>query len=348
MAPRVVAAWSCGITPRAWTACVVLLALAGGMISCRGDREQEVVVYTALDDHAARPVLRLFTERTGVRVRPLYDTEVNKTAALAARLRAERERPRADLFWSGEAVHAGRLAAEGILEGGADGLTPTMLRGRVLVFDPARVEREEVPTEWWELSQERYAGRLVMADPRFGSTGGHMAAMYAMAQERGTPERFEAWARDLNRHGVRRLTSGNAGVVRAVAAGEADFGMTDIDDVMAYLAQPGAKSLEYAVLRHGPNPGEGPFLVIGVAGIVTAAPNRKGAQRLLEFLATDEAQRALEEAAPGFFALDAGEGIGLADGLRVDAAAVEAALPRAIEALLGVGSASEPGAGSET
>jgi len=328
---------ACG-TPTALGSSLLLgiLAIVGSPAVLAGcDRSSpEVIAYVAVDEHAARPVFERFTERTGIRVRALFDSEINKTTGLAQRLRSERAAPRADLFWSGESVQAGRLASEGVLEGGSNGALATMLRARVLVYDPARVKAAELPSSWWDLAEQRYRDRVVMADPRFGSTSGHIAAMYAWCEARGEQARFESWARGLERNRVKRLSSGNAGVVRAVASGEADFGMTDSDDVAAHMARSGAKPLASLALKHGAGPGEGPWLIMGVAAVVAGAPHRELAEQLLAFLASDEAQSLLAAAAPGFHPVESAAQLGWVDGLHVQPDRVERALPSALELLL--------------
>ena len=58
-----------------------------------------VVVYCAQDQVYAEQVFRLAEKEMGIRVLPVYDSEAVKTVGLANRLLAERDRPRADLFW---------------------------------------------------------------------------------------------------------------------------------------------------------------------------------------------------------------------------------------------------------
>ena len=75
-----------------------------------------------------------------------------------------------------------------------------------------------------------------MADPRFGTTGGHLAAMKAYWTSIMGAAYYTAFLEGLAANNVRLLPSGNAGVVRAVADGEADLGLTDTDDVWAAQA----------------------------------------------------------------------------------------------------------------
>lgn len=308
-----------------------LLMLAGIGTGACGRDTPAVVAYVAVDEHAAKPVLALFEQLTGIRVRAVFDTEITKTTGLVQRLRRERASPRADLFWSNESIQSSALAREGVLEGGEAGLRPTMIRARVVVYDASKVEADELPSSWWDLADDRFRDRIAMADPRFGTTAAHLAAMHAHCVERGVPERFDAWCRGLGANRVRVLTSGNSGVVRAVAAGEVDFGMTDTDDVAAINLTILPRSLSMAVLRHGDGPGEGPMLIPGFAGVVAGARQPELAARLLDFLASEEAQRTLAVAAPGFHALADAPALGMLDGLLVDPGIATASLPSAIE-----------------
>src|SRR3546814_15281493 len=64
----------------------------------------EVVAYTSVDQVYSEPVFRRFEEKTGIRVRAVFDTEETKSTGIINRLIAEGDNPRADLFWSGDPV----------------------------------------------------------------------------------------------------------------------------------------------------------------------------------------------------------------------------------------------------
>ena len=65
-----------------------------------------------------------------------------------------------------------------------------------------------------------------MADPRFGSTSFHVAALYALAGD----EKMDDFFRRLKANGV-RIVDGNSVVRDLVARGDAKVGLTDTDDV---------------------------------------------------------------------------------------------------------------------
>src|SRR6187455_1304760 len=89
--------------------CVGAILLSLLLLGC-GRNAEHVVLYTSQDQFYAEPILAQFTKDTGIEVRPVFDTESAKTAALAHRLRAEKSNPQCDVFWSNEEMH-GRLLA---------------------------------------------------------------------------------------------------------------------------------------------------------------------------------------------------------------------------------------------
>ena len=79
-------------------------------------RTDALIVYCATDQEHADPILRLFTERTGIPVFPEFDTEANKTVGLVQRLftEADEGEPNADVFWNNEIIHTLNLAHAGV------------------------------------------------------------------------------------------------------------------------------------------------------------------------------------------------------------------------------------------
>ena len=299
---------------------VLIGVCAAGVVSCDRSPADDgstvgeqgtVVLYVSADDHVAKPVLRAFERTHGVRVLMRGDTEATKNTGLAQKLRAERRHPRADVFWSSELFLTIALADEGVLEPfvpKAPSKRPARFqdpnhvwhafaqRSRVVVYNTERLSASDVPTTMHDLLDMQFRGRIVMARPRFGTTRGHMAALVAMWGE----DRTTDWMQKLRDNNV-RLLDGNASVVRAVARGEADVGLTDTDDVwggqrngwpvdLMYIRHdaPGADSSEYAVLA-------GPFLIPNAVSRVAGGPNPDNAAKLIEFLLSKRVERMLAE-----------------------------------------------------
>src|SRR6266852_5980891 len=90
-----------------------LLVLLGGCQS-GNNSTPTVVVYTSVDDIFARPIAEQFEKETGIKVNLVPDTEETKSTGLLNRLIMEKDRPQADVFWSGDPVRAAILKAKGV------------------------------------------------------------------------------------------------------------------------------------------------------------------------------------------------------------------------------------------
>lgn len=289
-------------------ALVCLVLLFG---SCtRVDDTPHVTVYVSADEYVARPILDAFEQRTGIQVRALFDTEATKTTGLVTRLHSEKARPRADLFWSSECFGMIQLQQQGVLgqfppaqlEAMNQGVPDSWQsrtgawvafapRARVLVYAPDRVDPESLPRDWEALADPEWKGRLAMADPRFGTTGGHLGAMQAVWGS----ARFSDWIDGLVANDTKVLTSGNAGVVAGVASGEFDLGMTDTDDVWAAQARGHSVALLYP--RHATSSvsGGGTLLIPNTVGLIENGPNPSEALKLAAWLSSAEVERLLME-----------------------------------------------------
>lgn len=274
----------------------------------------EVVLYTSSDMHITQPIIQVFTEKTGIEVRIVGDTEATKTTGLVERLIAEREKPRADVWWSNEALGSIALARDSILapsltkaEGDFKGGWPSELRAadktwygfaqraRVIAYNTNRVTKANAPTKLRDLLASQYAGRIGMARPQFGTTRTHIAAIVALHGQ----EEARDFLTKLRDHGV-RLFAGNSAVVQALSTGEIDVGLTDTDDVVAGqrnnwpvamtfegLDKPGVKVTGLKAV--------GTIVIPNTVGIVRGGPHPNEALRLLNYLLSADVERALAQ-----------------------------------------------------
>src|SRR4051812_5892791 len=84
-------------------------------LSCgKSDSPREVVLYSSVDEPYVTPLTKRFEQQTGIHVRFVPDTESNKSAGLAERIEAEKDHPRADVYWGNEIFHTINLAEKGI------------------------------------------------------------------------------------------------------------------------------------------------------------------------------------------------------------------------------------------
>lgn len=289
--------------------------LAGGCEPRRapGAASRRLVLYSSLDPDHLRPVLAAFTAGTGIAVDSAGDTEATKTTGLVQRLLNERDRPRADVWWSSEAIGTVRLAREGVLQAYSSpsapeegpGAWPAALRApdrtwygigrrrRVIVHHTARAPAESLPAGFGALFDPRFAGRIGMARPEFGTTRGHFGAMLAALGE----PRFRSFARALAQAKVREY-DGNATVVRAVAQGEIDIGLTDDDDVFAGLRNGWPIGMldipaSPASAHSPPAPPTPPMQTPGTIALVRLGPNPEAARSFVDFVLSPEGEALL-------------------------------------------------------
>lgn len=279
---------------------LLLLALPAG---CRRDSQPTVVVYTSVDQTLAQRVLAGFQQQTGIRVQVAYDTEAGKTTGFLKRLARERTRPRADVWWSSEVFGTIELARSGVLEAyrpppaadipdawkDPDGFwTAIAARARVLAYDPARIAPDQLPRTWRDLPPRQRLAQTAIAMPLFGTTRGHLAAMFAYW---GT-DAATATLQKL-RVGEVLLADGNAHVVRLIASGRAIMGWTDTDDVWAARQRGQRIELAYLPLDEELPPVWVPNTIARVRG----GPHPDAARELIDFLVSEQVERMIYESA---------------------------------------------------
>jgi len=270
--------------------------------------KQTVVLYTSTDDEFARMVVEEFTKETGITVNLVGDTEATKTTGLVARLKAEAGSPKCDVWWSSEPFGTIDLKESGVLsnkylDGLVDPWPDSLLdpdhtwigfasRPRVIAFATDRVPNP--PTTLRDFAQSQWKGRIGMARPQFGTTRGHMGIL---ASRWGLPE-FERWLTMLKANNI-RLFDGNASVVRAIAMGEIDLGLTDTDDVWAGQRNNWKVDCVYesfdSPMIMTTQPSKGPTLLPNTIAIVEGSPNPTNAFKFAEFLISPRVEQLLAE-----------------------------------------------------
>ncbi len=272
------------MTPKIASSCLAFLAL----VSCFSNVEnkQEVTVYVSADEQIAREVFAAFTEKTGIEVLWVGDTEASKTTALVQRLHREKNNPVADVFWSSEILGTIRLAQEDVLAPSNSNVTQAWPvqhrdaayrwfafspRARVIAYDPQKIATENVPRTWWE------CGGAAMADPRFGTTRTHVAVMALF------PEQFADFLGTVK---GKPLLGGNAATVQQVVEGKSMYAMTDSDDVHASIARGESIAMCYPS-HHGAENG-GTLLIPNTVAMIRGCTHPKLAATFVDFMLSDE------------------------------------------------------------
>jgi len=265
-------------------------------------REQvnEVVIYVSTDRVFSEPVLKAFESKTGIKVKAVYDTEETKSTGLANRLLAEKDNPQTDVFWSGEPVRTIVLKQRGVLtqykSPSADGIpnvfkdpdgywTGFSARSRIILYNTKLVRPEEAPKSIFDFTDPKWKGQAAIANPLFGSTSFHSAAIFVELGD----ERAEKFFRDLKANDV-KIVDGNSVVRQAVETGEVKVGLTDTDDANVSIQAGKPVAVVYP-----DESGMGVAVMPNMVSLIKGGPNPENGKKMIDFLLSPETEKMLAQ-----------------------------------------------------
>jgi iron(III) transport system substrate-binding protein len=266
----------------------VLLGLATG---CGRVSSPDVVVYAAQDQVYAEPLLAEFTKETGIRVRPVFDSEAAKTVGLANRLLAERDHPVCDVFWGNEELRVRQLEFRGVWRE-TNGWAAVGWRSRRLMVNTNFLPLAQAPGSLRDLTNAQWRGKVALAYPLFGTT----ATQFLALRQHWGEEVFDTWCRALVANRA-LVVDGNSVVARLVARGEAWIGLTDSDDIDA-VKREGAPVVALPLTADS-------LLIPNAIAVTRGAPRAAKAEKLYQWLRRPATVKrlvelgALEGAEPG-------------------------------------------------
>jgi iron(III) transport system substrate-binding protein len=279
---------------------LVLLLVAAGCLSCRR-KSSEVVVYTSVDQVFSEPVFRSF-EKSGTPLRAVFDTEETKSTGVLNRLVAEASHPQADVFWSGDPMRVFVLVRKGLVSPyvspnaaaipapfkSRDGTwTGFAARARVLLVNKEKITGADVPRSIRDLTSPRLKDRVAIANPLYGTTTMHVAALFAAWGE----DEGKKFLQALKANGV-RVASSNGEVKRLVASGEVAVGLLDTDDAHEALEEKAPVDVVWP-----DQDGLGTLVMPTVVCLVKNGPHPEAGKRLIDHLLTAEVEKAMAGAA---------------------------------------------------
>lgn len=293
---------------------------------CGKQHERRVVLYTSVDQPIASSIIREFEKQTGIKVTLVTDTEASKSVGLAERLRAEKSNPQADVWWGNEPFHTINLASEGLFEryeSPAAGDVIALyrdaqhrwvgngLRARVIAAGDAS------ESGLVDLADPKFKGRIAMARPTAGTTGGHVAALFVRWGDEQAIEFF----RKLRENDI-TLLGGNGPVAEAVGRGQFVLGLTDNDDCAAVLREGGKLSM---ILPDQSDMGT--LMIPTTIALVAGAKHGDNAKQLIDYLTSAAVEQQLIDAK---FAGWSARGENDVKAMQIDYAEVARALPAAV------------------
>ncbi len=266
-------------------------ALAGG----------EVNLYSARKEDLIKPLLDDFSRQTGIAV----NLVTGKEEALLPRLQSEGANTPADILLT---TDAGRLSAAwkaGVLQAvKSDQLTAHIpasyrdpegywyglsVRARPIIYARDRVKPADLST-YEELADPKWKGRICVRSSDSVYNQSLVAGLISHQGEAKT----EAWAKGLVANFARSPKGGDRDQIKAVAAGECDLTLANTYYLggMVNSSDEAEKQAATKVAVFWPDAQTtGVHVNVSGAGVTAHARNRDNAVKLLEFLASDSAQR---------------------------------------------------------
>lgn len=269
------------------------------LISCTNN-SNEVVVYTSVDQVFSEPVLKEFEKQTGIKVKAVFDTEETKSTGVLNRLIAEKNNPQCDVFWSGDPMRADVLKQRGITgtyrSPAASGIDEVFIdkdynwigfssRARVLLVNTNLVKPQDIPSSIIDLTNEKYKGKFTVANPLFGTTSFHIAAIFAALGD----EKATQFMEDLKKNEV-VISSSNGDVKKKVATGEVQMGLTDTDDANEAVKE-GAPVKAIFLDQNG----FGNLIVPNTVSLIKNSLNNENGKKVIDFLLSVETEKMLAE-----------------------------------------------------
>ena len=255
---------------------------------------EEVVVYSARNEHLIKPLFDRYTEETGTKISYITD----KAGPLMQRLSAEGKRTPADMLITVDAGNLWHAAESGVLasvdspvlnanvpanlrdpEGRWFGLSE---RARTIVYSTERVKPGELST-YEDLATPKWTGRLCLRTSKKVYNQSLVATLIARHGEEKAEQMVRGWVDNL----AAAPFSNDTKAMEAVAAGQCD--VTVVNTYYFGRLQKDKPDIKLAIFWPNQDT-SGVHINISGAGVTRHAKHPEAAQRLLEWLSSETAQ----------------------------------------------------------
>lgn len=280
---------------------IASMTVASMFFTASASAEEQVFVYSARKEALIKPILKTFTENTGIKVNLI----TGKADALLTRLRLEGRASPADVFVTVDAGRLQRAKAAGVLQPiQSDVLTkiiPAHLRdkdniwfglsqrARPIFYAKNKVKPEQLST-YEALADKQWKGRICFRS----SNSVYNQSQVASMMEATGAEATEQWVKAVVANFARSPAGGDTDQLKAVAAGVCDIAIANTY-YYGRLTNSDKASDRDIVNKVGlfwPNQNDrGVHVNVSGAGVTKYARNKTNAIKLIEFLASDEAQQ---------------------------------------------------------
>jgi iron(III) transport system substrate-binding protein len=266
-------------------AAAVLLAACGG-----GDGREVLTIYSP----HGREMLQAF-EKKYEALHPDVDVQFVDMGSqeILDRLRSERANPQADVWWGAPSTNFEDGVRDSLLEPftptwasalpadakSKDGLWfGTYLTPEVIAFNTAAVPRAQAPTDWEQVLDPKWKGKVLIRDPLASGT---MRAIFGMVMQRslratGDTAQGWQWLRRLDAQ-TKEYTLNPTLLYQKLARQEGLVTLWDLPDIAELKAKGAAWPIDYTFPSSGT-----PVIVDGI-GVVRGTTHQKRAREFVEW-----------------------------------------------------------------
>lgn len=285
---------------------LLIVPLAACTTSTSNEGDQVVNLYTTRHYESDDLLFDLFEEKTGIKVNVVSEEANN----LIERIATEGESTQADLLFTADAGTLNKATERGLFQPVASSTVeaniPASLRdkknhwvgltkrARVIVYSLDRVKPEQLST-YEDLASAKWKDRLVVRT----STQIYNQSLLASLIEVYGKDRATKWAQGIVSNMKRDPQGNDRAQATAVASGEAD--VTIMNTYYLGLMMNSADKAEQEVAKKvgvffPDQATTGTHVNISGIGITKHAKHTANAQKLIEFLTTEQAQRIFSDA----------------------------------------------------
>ena len=284
---------------------LIISLLATSLLTTQVSYAEEGIVniYSARKEALILPLLERFEKETGIG----FFLVTGKADGLLKRLEIEGEMTPADIFITVDAGRLQRAKDAGVLQAISNPMLEKRIpahlrdedkfwfgmsqRARTMIYAKDRVKPEEMST-YEDLADPKWEKRLCV---RSSGNIYNQSLTVSMIEAMGE-KAAEEWAKKLVANFAKRPAGGDTDQLKAAAAGMCDIALVNTYYLGRMIKSKNKKNRDAAkkLAVFWPNQGEkerGVHVNVSGAGITKHARHVKAAQRLLEFLVTDESQK---------------------------------------------------------
>jgi iron(III) transport system substrate-binding protein len=255
---------------------------------------ETVTVYSARNEQLIKPLFDAYTKATGVEVRLLTDKE----GPLLERLKAEGKNTPADILITVDAGNLWQASHLNLLRAIQSSTLTTNIpahlrdpknqwfglsvRARTIVYNKTKVKPEQLST-YEDLADPKWKGKLCLRTSKKVYNQSLIATMISHHGEAKTETMVKGWVANL----ATNVFADDTALIKAIAAGQCQVGIVNT----YYLGRILDKEPNTPVgLFWANQKQQGTHVNISGAGVTLHAKNPAGAQKLIEWLSSDQAQ----------------------------------------------------------